>query len=859
MEYENTSLWQRSLEMANDNKDPFRDLLRDEFYGFRSRIGVLLDKIRTDFDNLTVHDLTHADELWRIGSLLAGENFPINPLEGFVIGGAFLLHDAALCFDAYENGKSGVRSTLAWKDALAFESNRSEPSDDTTPEDRADFAAVRLLHAKEAANLAERNWNESQSGSPLFLIADSHIRQHLGPLIGRIAASHHLNVEDLVQNFPATFSAPGDFPSEWQIDSLKLAFLLRCADALHIDNKRAPDHLYALRRRSGISHDHWRAQNWLGRPDEDLACPKNETVIVTSTRPFPKEEARAWWVAYDALSVANKEIDQANRFLGERNGKLSTPLKIKRVRGCDSLEEMVKLLPTSGWHPCSAALHVSNIESLITSLGGTKLYGENQEFHVSIREIIQNARDAVSARREVNPGYEGEIFITYDEDNNLIKVEDDGIGMSERVLTGPLLDFGASLWSSDLVRSEIPGLISSSFRSAGKFGIGFFSVFMVGASVSISSRRYENGYSTTATLDFANGLSLRPILTRGQVEGFQRSTRVVIQLKSRPTFSEGTDYVLHSKIQDSAKIDAKPKISVLQYLLSLCACLDVQVKFTNGNSSEPLLIHNKLPSSQAEYVDWLNKFTFVGAPQSPETIHAIARNISRLRPIFNNGRQIGLAAISVSETLRHRVSIGRLTADYFPSKILQSGEETIIGFIETGTETARRGAKPLSHSNPIYYEWALEQHKLLESERLSISERANAASTLAKFGIDSRSLAKLVLFIDGERKVVDFDEIIEHLKTNPIALYKSPFGNFLEIYNSFTEFPGAALLKIIGDRWNWLEFDENLIPIRDCSIADFIQRTADECGLKIKWEKRFGVRKMDMMGEVDGILVSLVN
>ena len=40
-------------------------------------------------------------------------------------------------------------------------------------------------------------------------------------------------------------------------------------------------------------------------------------------------------------------------------------------------------------------------------------------------------------------------------------VEDNGIGMSEQVLTGPLLDFGTSFWRSPLAMEEFPGLMAA--------------------------------------------------------------------------------------------------------------------------------------------------------------------------------------------------------------------------------------------------------------------------------------------------------------------------------------------------------------------------------------------------------------
>jgi hypothetical protein len=49
----------------------------------------------------TVHDLTHADALWETASLVTGPDVELNPAEGFVLGAAFLFHDAAMGLAAY--------------------------------------------------------------------------------------------------------------------------------------------------------------------------------------------------------------------------------------------------------------------------------------------------------------------------------------------------------------------------------------------------------------------------------------------------------------------------------------------------------------------------------------------------------------------------------------------------------------------------------------------------------------------------------------------------------------------------------------------------------------------------------------
>jgi HSP90 family molecular chaperone len=133
--------------------------------------------------------------------------------------------------------------------------------------------------------------------------------------------------------------------------------------------------------------------------------------------------------------------------------------------------------------------------------GGARLYGDNCE--AAIRELIQNAADAICARRKLDPdfvnGVDGEIVVRLAERDGgfYLEVEDNGVGMSERTITGTLLDFGRSFWATEDVKSEFPGLMAKGMSPTGKFGIGFFSVFMLGDVVRVTSRRYESGSTET--------------------------------------------------------------------------------------------------------------------------------------------------------------------------------------------------------------------------------------------------------------------------------------------------------------------------------------------------------------------------
>jgi hypothetical protein len=388
--YRETGLWSRSLGAASGDPPSTDGIarLQSSYSIFRNRASALTERIAQALPHLTIHDVTHLDALWETADIIAGPDYPLNPIEGFVLGGAILVHDAALCFEAYEGGNDGLRGTVEWKDSYAVEKERNPLGQDSELCASADFAALRTLHAKQASTLPERAWKAPNGGS-IFLIDDYELRTRYGALIGQIAASHHWPIEHVFSRLPAQVNALSTFPRNWRVDPAKVACLLRCADAAHIDSRRAPDFVYALARRQGLSADHWRAQNWLARVDVDQADSSGTSLLFTSNHGFGEGDAGAWWVAYDAVCLVDAEIRDANIVLNSRPQKgISPPFKIQRVSGASLPEVMSKHIRVDGWQPCSAKIHVGNVEALVHRLGGTNLYGENDHLLTRIMQRV---------------------------------------------------------------------------------------------------------------------------------------------------------------------------------------------------------------------------------------------------------------------------------------------------------------------------------------------------------------------------------------------------------------------------------------------------------------------------------------
>lgn len=81
----------------------------------RERVRQLIQEIGAVLPDVTVHDITHVDALWRVAGEIAGGDYPLNPAEAFVLGGGFLLHDAPTSWRPMKTGSLASRKHSSGK------------------------------------------------------------------------------------------------------------------------------------------------------------------------------------------------------------------------------------------------------------------------------------------------------------------------------------------------------------------------------------------------------------------------------------------------------------------------------------------------------------------------------------------------------------------------------------------------------------------------------------------------------------------------------------------------------------------------------------------------------------------------
>jgi hypothetical protein len=700
MSFANNPLIRRTLapQPSPDSHAEARERLWNALRQFRQRAATLANEIHRDLPDFTVHDITHLDALWEMADLIAGPDYPLNPLEAFALGAVFLLHDLGLGLAAWPGGLDELKKESGWQDALSTDLRKhlkriptAEELASPPPEveRRAVQELLRALHAKQAERLALASWRH-KGGPEYHLIEDPDLRENIGHLLGKIAHSHWWPVSRLGTEFGTVRGGlPNipNFPGDWTLDPLKIAVLLRTADAAHLDARRAPGYLIALRRPEGISEEHWRFQNHLLKP-----CIPDDRLIYTTNRPFLPEEVNAWWLCEETLRMVDREIQQVDTLLYD----LSRPrFRAKGVAGTESPLRLQKYIEVSGWTPVDARLHVSNVADLARKMGGEQLYGDDPT--VPLRELIQNASDAVRARRllENRPSDWGRITVRLGRDGkgSWAEVEDTGIGMSEAVLTGSLLDFGTTYWGSGLMREEHEGLWAKGFEPTGRFGIGFFSVFMWGRRVQVSTRRYKvDSQENTRVLEFRTGLETRP-LVRPATSGEQLrdgGTRVRVWLNKEPRDRGG---LLHSG-------DGYKPANLGALCAWLAPALDVDLYVEDENGASCVVAAS----------DWL-RITGIEllARISPPGLTAEERDFASLLRVVKDSEGHALGRAAIFDTDRHGSRAGVNTVGG-----LRVGRlEGVLGILTASMVTAVRDKAVLLAGPESLAKWASEQATLI--------------------------------------------------------------------------------------------------------------------------------------------------
>lgn len=339
-------------------------------------------------------------------------------------------------------------------------------------------------------------------------IGFSHLEEDIADLAGLVARSHGINLRD---NLPylEKYNATRSYRN---IHSVFLMAVLRIADFIQLEAERAPKQLLAIKSLSSpISQREWHTHHAI----KDIRIGENdEECLYIQALP---DNAETYLRLKDLLHYLQLELDTCWAVLGEIYSRYTKEkwhkfaIGLRRVKS--NIDDKDALARQVNYIPMHARFKTAGAS--LMNLMVEPLYGANP--FVAMRELMQNAIDAVNERQEYEKSIDttlcstkqvpnGDILITLYDDKDgdyWVKVEDNGIGMTAETLQNYFLTAGASFRNSQQWRKDYEDEAGNAkVMRSGRFGLGVFAILLLSDTVHVSTRHVsaETGISFTASL-----------------------------------------------------------------------------------------------------------------------------------------------------------------------------------------------------------------------------------------------------------------------------------------------------------------------------------------------------------------------
>lgn len=290
-----------------------------------------------------------------------------------------------------------------------------------------------------------------------------------------------------------------------------------------------------------------------------------------------------------------------------------------------------------------------------------------------------------------------------------------------------------------MLKTEYSGLRSSSFRAIGKYGIGFYSIFMVASSAEVMTRVYNKGTDTSILLKFPYGLTLTPIKQNVDSRSTIISTKITLKLNPEIYKWDGK-YTIRRNVAHEPAIET----SFENVLKALCAGLDVDVVY-HENAQPERRLHQDITAADLDKKQWLRDISFADDQANPDLDKYIESNYKRLEYIYKEGYVCGLAAINIRPTFRQDfLSIS--TIGGLASQIHMRDSEHFIGYMDSIPSTANRnGVPPMLVYGEEIKQWALRQFEQVKPT-LTEEQRLFVPYGISMFQVDTSDVCLIQVF-----------------------------------------------------------------------------------------------------------------
>ncbi|WP_306215518.1 HD domain-containing protein [Actinoplanes sp. RD1] len=441
--------------------------------------AALLTTVRDTFPAYTLHDERHALNVVDLMNKLASPRIEhVNPLEAALLILSAYFHDIGMVYsdedrEAIPHEEEFERFLKRDPDAfLAVHRNAGAPTTAVLEKYCRERHAERVRVHLDRLDLARPGLLDWEGMS---LVDTLH----------RLCRSH---------NEPAATLLTSDFGEFLGTADLRFcAMLLRLADIMDFGRSRAPR----------IIHDYL----GLATPGSAAAAESAEhwqKQMHSRGFLFPSRKAADWPEIYQLGYAANPRDPSVEHAIRSSLQDVRTELQLCRPARDQCREELRRL-------PLPGEIDTRQIESkgytyggfrfeldrssVLEMFTGEELYEDRYAF---LREMLQNAIDTVLARERIHGAFpDPRVDVTCWEDAegfSWVRIDDNGMGMDERLLRDYFLRVGRSYYTSaefeaQLVRKDQ----QKRFVPISRFGIGVLSCFLAGDRVEVSTRHLLRG------------------------------------------------------------------------------------------------------------------------------------------------------------------------------------------------------------------------------------------------------------------------------------------------------------------------------------------------------------------------------
>ncbi len=490
-DYRSTLLYKTLV--SKEGHEPYQvkiDILVREISPILATIG------RGTFEDYTLHDSIHSRKLLHIAGYIIPNSVleSLSLLELTVIIMSCYVHDLGMV--VIQQNKTTILKSQEFQTFL-----------ETNPE------YIERIKDCEGKMSEVSQENRMPFLDVLGQIQDAAITKYVRPMHASIKRYKELfDTLHLLRNYPDLFSIEGTsfeeelllicsshneptsflrkedvngskvFDTECYVCNQKLnmqfcAAVLRLADILDFDRERTPSTLF---RAIGI---------------ENKALPG----FKISLREWNKQMAtHTIRITDDNIIVnancTNPSIEHSIRelcsYISQEISDTQNVLKNNRQEICESysldLPIFVKpVIRSVGYTYKDYSLKL-NEKAVINILMGERLYAKS---YVAARELVQNAIDACNVRVGVDKCYVPNIKVSINlvDGHRWLVVQDNGIGMDDKVLSNYFFQIGKSYYGSPDFKSFKKANHIDVFTPISRFGIGILSVFMIGDVVKVTT------------------------------------------------------------------------------------------------------------------------------------------------------------------------------------------------------------------------------------------------------------------------------------------------------------------------------------------------------------------------------------